>query len=87
MRCERNEEEEIHEESLFPGGIEVPEEHEMTPARDPFEATALGARSVFRAPDFVFDLRGSKPDSTGVGGTIRPLTVSQLPSLKNQVIN
>jgi hypothetical protein len=45
------------------------------------QKTRLELRKRFEAPDFVFDLGNSAPNQ-GNGGTIRPLTLKELPSLE-----
>lgn len=51
----------------------------------PITPTARELRQRFEASDFVFDLLNSPSDSPeGLGGDIRPMSVSQLPSLEGQ---
>lgn len=50
-------------------------------------STAASRRARFDSEDFVFDLDGSNATSTGAGGEVRPLTVSQLPSLSKEGIS
>jgi hypothetical protein len=45
------------------------------------QKTRSELRKRFEAPDFVFDLGNSVPNQ-GNGGTIRPLTLKELPSLE-----
>ena len=45
------------------------------------QKTRSELRKRFEAPDFVFDLGNSAPNQ-GNGGTIRPLTLKELPSLE-----
>ena len=44
-------------------------------------------RAKFEAKDFVYNLKQTKPESSGLGGTIRPLGVAQLPSLAKQGVS
>lgn len=56
-------------------------------ADDDDENTAISARSEFDEEDFVFDLAGAEPSSSGLGGEIRPLGVAELPSLAKQGVS
>ena len=47
-------------------------------------ATKLYERQWFNESDFVYDLKNSKVESDGNGGTIQPVTVEQMPSLKDE---
>ena len=51
------------------------------------DETRAQKRSKFEAPDFVFDLMGAKPKSSGTGGTASPLTVSEFPSLSGEGVS
>lgn len=53
----------------------------------PSTPTALSIRNQFSAKDFTFNLAAQSADSSGLGGTIRPLSVAQLPSLAGQGVS
>eukprot|EP00921_Rhytidocystis_pertsovi_P001920 GHVQ01003257.1.p1 GENE.GHVQ01003257.1~~GHVQ01003257.1.p1 ORF type:complete len:277 (+),score=31.97 GHVQ01003257.1:976-1806(+) len=53
----------------------------------PHPVTAVEQRDQFLPEEFVFDLFGRAPASNGYGGTIRPVFVGDLPSLKGQGVS